>query len=164
MSDNVRECQRITRDFERGCNLSTSWNTYSDQTAPKADCSSYVYVLDHILKKCITNWAGVCCNFFVKDVAIIYDNHINVQEILCEILTHTFVKLWQFRVEVELLIRYYNIVKKVKIANRDRNNIWVEDCPLFLVLRIWTRWMSPTKNFETTWRDHSFPASPSSSL
>ncbi len=33
----------------------------------------------------------VCCNVFVKDVAIIYDNYINVQEIICEILTHMFV-------------------------------------------------------------------------
>ncbi len=33
----------------------------------------------------------VCCNIFVKDVTKIYDNHINVHEIYCEILTHTFV-------------------------------------------------------------------------
>ena len=38
-----------------------------------------------------SNWSWVCCNYFLKDVAIIYNGHMNIHEICCWILTHTFV-------------------------------------------------------------------------
>ena len=47
---------------------STSGYTHSCQPAPKAACSN-IYVLSH-LQKYVIFWAGICCNYFVKYVAI----------------------------------------------------------------------------------------------
>ena len=66
---------------------STSGSKDSDETAPKADCIN-VYVLDHNLEKYVTNWAGVCCNWLVKDGDIM---------IIILMYKKYFVRCWHIR-------------------------------------------------------------------
>ncbi len=49
--------------------------THSDQTAEKM--SAGMLTFGSYLQKYAINWLRVFCNYFVKDVATIYDSHMN---------------------------------------------------------------------------------------
>ncbi len=80
-------CDREQPVVERGFSPSTMMHWFTPNSAKS--CLQQRLRFVSYLEKYVTNCAGVYV--FVKDVAIIYDKHINVQEIFCEILTHTFV-------------------------------------------------------------------------
>ncbi len=88
------------------------------------------------LEKYVTNWAGVCCNIFVKDVAIIYDNRTSVQEIFCEILTHMFIPAFSGTHGIPRISKRAPIHKCFDVNHCDELYFFIQNCQNCLCLNL----------------------------